>query len=180
MSIRFSLSKFGLKKISQRASRSFTLIEVLIVMSIVAILLVISIPSISLMVESSRFLVTKNRLWYALSYAKTVAIERERTLVLCGSRDARHCDGMWQSQWILLDITTHEVLHRFQGVDGKITIAWQGNFKGRLGIYFNKLGETVGQQGRFRLKNHSQWAEIILIGSGRMRLSNGILQPVFT
>ena len=163
MNIQYNSFKYG------RCSGAFSLIELIIVIAIVGILFGLSIPSLHLLFQRSHLMMTQSRLFHALAYAKAEAIRLDETVVLCGSQDATQCDGAWQGYWLVQTLSTHKLLRVFTPSNQRLSIKWRGNFRKREGIYFNALGETLGQQGRFRLTAGEAHAALILISSGRVR-----------
>lgn len=164
MNIRYNWCKSG------RAKGAFSLIELLVVIAIFSILVGLSVPSIHHLLQRYEFLQRYNRLQQMLYYTKAMAILKKRRIMLCGSGDGQHCDGDWNRYWLLREQGSWQLLKRIELAPiGRFHITWQGNFKEREGIYFNALGETGGHQGRFKLRFGTNYREIILTLSGRMR-----------
>lgn len=78
----------------------FTLVEMMVVLSIVAILMAFAVPSMVEMTQRSDLKRASGALFEALNTARTEAIKRGSDVSLCASSDGRHCDGDWQS-WIV-------------------------------------------------------------------------------
>lgn len=111
-------------------SRGFTLIEMLVVMTISAILVAMAIPTFERMLRSSRVSSAANSLLAALDVARSEAIRRNVVVTVCRSLnpdapvgtvncssvgDANYPDNDWASGWIVvaknpnnLDNTTWE------------------------------------------------------------------------
>ena len=155
---------------SGRCLSAFSLIELLIVVAIIGILFSISIPSLKSFIARNRFYIVEQRLLHALAYTKALAIERDQTVMLCGSRDGKKCDGGWAGEWLVMMVKSQKVLHVFSSNPHQLKLTWQSNFKNRLGLYFDAFGETGGQQGRFVLQSGRQQVELIVIKSGRVRI----------
>jgi hypothetical protein len=99
-----------------------------------------------------------------------MAILKKRNIEICGSDDGVHCIDDWNRYWIIRDAVSQNVLRRIQLEPIRhLSVTWHGNFKDRDGIYFNELGETGGQQGRFNLDLGVGHKEIVITLSGRMR-----------
>jgi hypothetical protein len=107
-----------------------------------------------------------------LYVTKSLAILRQSTLEICGSSDEKDCDDGWTHSWLIRDVKSQRILRRIILNPTKtLQIEWRGNHASRHGIYFNKWGGTSGQQGRITLNAYNHMAQMVLILSGRIRLS---------
>ena len=81
----------------------FTLIEVLVVISILGILLVLALPNISSFGHGARLSSYSNRFLFSLFLARSEAIKRNSWVVVCKSNDGVSCspDGYWSQGWIV-------------------------------------------------------------------------------
>lgn len=84
-----------------RASRGFTLVEVLVVVAIAAILTAMAIPSFSAATQNSRMVSEANNLLGAMNYSRTEAIRRGNN-VLFGRRNGTDWNGGFVA-WIDAD-----------------------------------------------------------------------------
>lgn len=84
-----------------RASRGFTLVEVLVVVAIAVILTAMAIPSFSTATQNSRMTSESNSLLGAMSYTRTEAIRRGNN-VLFGRRNGTNWNGGFVA-WIDAD-----------------------------------------------------------------------------
>lgn len=73
--------------------RGFSLIELLVTLSILAILLSVAVPSFSGLVADARVSETQNRLRAVLALARSEAIRQNQRITLCASQDATSCVG---------------------------------------------------------------------------------------
>jgi type IV fimbrial biogenesis protein FimT len=87
---------------SPRAS-GFTLLELLITMSVAAILLTIAVPSFRYITNGNRIAGEVNGLLGDLQFARSEAIKEGRYVSVCASSDGLSCSGStaWQSGWIV-------------------------------------------------------------------------------
>jgi|ERR1700677_3031134 type IV fimbrial biogenesis protein FimT len=87
---------------SPRAS-GFTLLELLITMSVAAILLTIAVPSFRYITNANRISGEVNGLLGDLQFARSEAIKEGRYVSVCASSDGQSCSAStaWQSGWIV-------------------------------------------------------------------------------
>lgn len=92
--------------------RGFSLVEMMVVVSILGILAAIGMPSYQQMISSTRILNEINDLRGHLEYARSEALKRGQTVVVCPSSDGSSCDTTsqnWEKGWIVFatsDTTT--------------------------------------------------------------------------
>jgi type IV fimbrial biogenesis protein FimT len=81
----------------------FTLLELLITMSVATILLTIAIPSFRYVTNSNRIAAEVNGLLGDLQFARSEAIKEGRYVSVCASSDGQSCSNSvdWQSGWIV-------------------------------------------------------------------------------
>jgi len=78
----------------------FTLIELMVVISILAILLGIGVPSFRATIEGNRITTVANDLVGALQFARSEAVKRGTNVTLCSSNDQATCSGGWVNGWV--------------------------------------------------------------------------------
>lgn len=81
----------------------FTLVELLVTLTILLILLVVGVPSAQHLVDKSKLTATSNDLVSALQYARSTAIARGEATVACPSEDGKSCQDTtnWEVGWIV-------------------------------------------------------------------------------
>ncbi|MFD0739461.1 GspH/FimT family pseudopilin [Lysobacter koreensis] len=79
----------------------FTLIELMVTISVLAILLAIALPSFQGTLRSNRVATTTNELLAAISLARTEAIRNTRGAAVCPSTAGTACDGTWNQGWLV-------------------------------------------------------------------------------
>lgn len=79
----------------------FTLVELLMVLSIIGILLAFGVPSFSEFIKNDRLTTQINTLVGHLAYARSEAVLRAQPVGLCASSNATSCTGTWSDGWIL-------------------------------------------------------------------------------
>lgn len=83
--------------------RGFTLIELVVTMSVVAILLTIGIPSFRYVTSSNRTSGEINDLLGSMQLARAEAMRQGQTVTICASQDHATCSGQstWNTGWII-------------------------------------------------------------------------------
>lgn len=124
-----------------RRPRGFTLIELIITMSIAAILLTIGIPTFRSVIQNARTAAMASDLTSALNLARAEAVKRGSPVQLCPSDDRATCGGAWTDGWIVRSV-----------VDGAVIRAWDAPAVGAVigqtpnantAIDFGVLGEVT-------------------------------------
>lgn len=81
------------KTINRKKSSGFTLIELIVVVSVAAIMASIAVPNFSSMIESNRATAATNELVSALILARSEALKRSNNVSVCASNDQVSCGG---------------------------------------------------------------------------------------
>ena len=84
--------------------RGFTLIELMITLSIAAILAAIAAPSFSTTIQNNRMATQYNELLASLSLARSEAIKRGQRVTTCQSSTGNSCGGSasnWHTGWVV-------------------------------------------------------------------------------
>lgn len=115
----------------------FTLIELIITLTVIAILLGIVAPNMSTFVVSNRLTTQANEFIADINFARSEAIKQASNVGVCASSTGTSCTGNWQQGWIIfLDITplgwtsgdsvirTHESLSGSNTLSGSQTIVF--------------------------------------------------------
>lgn len=89
-------------KRSNRFHNGFTLLELLVVVSILGTLAMLGLPSLEDMVARAETDSSSKSLQSALSLAKSEAIKRGESVSVCASNDGSDCaTGQWSTGWIV-------------------------------------------------------------------------------
>jgi len=145
----FSAKAFAERRSARTAG--FTLLELLITMSIAAILLTLAVPSFRYVTNANRIAGEVNGLLGDLQFARSEAVKEGRYVTVCVSTDGQNCNGSttWQQGWIVFSDPTDV------GVNGagETPLRWQKTFSSTdtflasqnvAAITFNREGYAVG------------------------------------
>lgn len=111
----------------RQGQTGFTLIELIVTMAIAAILLTVGVPSFSTVIKNNRLVSQTNSLVTDLNIARSEAVKRATSVVLCNSSNpnaaAPTCSGSgnnWSSGWLVfVDANTNST---FDGTDTLIKV----------------------------------------------------------
>ena len=92
----------GLPKGKDCRQHGFSLFELVVVLAIIAILAAIAIPALSDMVLGSQLRSQANDLSAGAVLARSEAIKRNQSVILCSSANGTSCGGTWTNGWIIL------------------------------------------------------------------------------
>lgn len=83
--------------------RGFTLLELLVAMTVATILLTVGIPSFFRMIAENQRLTNSAELFSSLTFARSEAIARNNEVVVCPSSDETQCDpnAPWHGGWVI-------------------------------------------------------------------------------
>ena len=144
-----------------RASRQqgFTLLELVITMTIAAILLAIGIPSFRYVTTANRMSGEINGLLADMLFARSEAIKEGQTVTVCASANGQTCSGAatWNTGWIVFPGTGNPA-----NVNAVLRV--QGNFNGgdtlqptdatTSAVQFNREGFALGLPGAVTVDLH--------------------------
>ncbi len=87
----------------KHSSTGFTLVELMIALSIVAILATVVVPSFQNSIKNNRAVSQSNALATALAMARSEAIKRNASVVVCSTTDQTSCSGNidWSTGWLV-------------------------------------------------------------------------------
>jgi len=162
-------------------AKGVTLLELLIVMSIIAISITLATPSMKAFTVKNRITAQVNTLALAIRMARDSAIMKNNVVTLCRSDNKIQCSGKWHDGMILFVDQNKD--HRFNGTDTLITefspfpegdtIFWR-SFQNRQYLQMSPRGTTRYQNGTFTYcpKEGLEYARgIIINAAGRVRFT---------
>lgn len=86
---------------SKGAMKGFTLMELMITLSVAAILLGLAAPSFVDILKNTRLSTQMNNLASAINFTRSEAIKRGLPATICSSNDNLSCGGTWQDGWLI-------------------------------------------------------------------------------
>lgn len=116
----------------ERSGAGFSLLELLIVISLLSILMGIAAPALSSFIKNDRLVAQINTLAGHLAHARSAAVTRHQSTILCASDDQATCSSNdWADGWIVFvdvnndaDLTVaDEILSQYEGLPGNVTLS---------------------------------------------------------
>lgn len=160
-------------------NKGFSMLELMIALSIGAILATVAVPSYQSMMVQSRLSTQSNELLTALHYTRSEAIKRGTRVTICKSNtsgDSCANGGNWQDGWIVYSDSgtagtmdgNDEILRVFPGLNGS-TITSGNTYKNWIAYLANGSSEGSGGLGNdsFIICNNAQGRKIVLNKTGR-------------
>lgn len=140
-----------------RPSGGFTLLELMVTVTVMAVLLAIAVPTFRNTIQRNRVSSASNDMLAALSYARTTAITRSQLVSMCPSPDGTTCTSAglaFEPGWIVYTYPAGPASANQAYVDGTDTrLRVQGL---HTGVSIHALQAeviTFGQQGQLRSSN---------------------------
>ncbi len=160
--------------------RGFTLIELMVTVSVAAVLLGLGVPAFRQTIISNRLTSAANEFMAALTYARSEAIRRGVPVALCKSSDGANCSlggNKWESGWMaFVDANRdgkwnsgEEILRVWPALPDGYTLRPNNNFDNYL--RYDPQG-AANNLGTFAVcyQNQTQGAKAIVITRLRPRL----------
>lgn len=169
------------KRSASRKDRGFTLVELMVTVSVAAILATIGIPAFTGMINSNRVTATTNELVTALNLAKSEAIRSGSNSIICKLNDTGDgCNnaGNWSNGWLLFNDSNNdgaldggERIVRVHGApEASLNFTFINTVNADNTINFRPNG-TSNVNGRFCLENGYQAENsraVVIKQSGRI------------
>lgn len=117
------MAKMGRRDDRPKHGTGFTLIELMIAISILAIMMVLAVPSFGALINSNRLVGQVNELVASLQLARSEATRRDAQVAVCGSLNGNVCSSaatVW-AYWLVVVVSNGEVL-RAGKVKGNVQV----------------------------------------------------------
>ena len=128
-------------------SIGFTLMEVLLVITLIGMIAAFAIPSYQSFYEKQNAELTKMQLLRAIEFARSSALIQQEPVTLCGSSDLETCSGQWEK--CLLIKTKNKILFSFQSPALKGKIQWRAFPNLKPDLIFLADGFSATENGTF-------------------------------
>jgi len=159
-------------------NRGFTLIEMIVVLSIIGIMVIIAIPSFTRFVQSNRLTTSANDFVSCLNLARSEAITRGVTVTVCKSSDQAACvtTGNWDQGWIVFAdpnndgvvASTADILRVHESLSGSATFVGDANVANRIS-YAATGFPAVLSSGNLALTIGGSTINVVMNNTGRVR-----------
>ncbi len=149
----------------------FSLLEILVVLTIMFIVLAIAIPSERIFLTNAKVDVMRLQLQRAIQLARIEAITRGEIITLCGSLDKNTCSNHWEEGYIIL--ANAKIIDIFYSIANQGQLHWRA-FSSHQSQQLQYLpsGLSNSENGTFWYclpkEKKPRWA-IIISQSGRAR-----------
>ena len=106
-------------------AKGFTLVELMVTISVLAVLMAVGIPSFQGVIASSRVTTATNDFMATLAQARSNAIRRGGRVTVCKSADGASCvtTGNWEQGWIMFNDDDHSAANASVDTGETITFA---------------------------------------------------------
>ncbi len=163
-------------------NRGFTVIELLVTLSVASILLAVAAPSYRTFVQDNQLIAQSNNFFSAMMLAKSEAIKRNSPITICPSTNGTACAGgtIWTNGWIVFEDADGDgivgavvdIIRVGTAIPGQSTLK-SGN---RTRVTFAASGFTLGFNDTFSLcdsRGAATSRRLILTAQGGLRTVKG-------
>ena len=157
--------------------KGFTLIELVIVLTLISLLLILVVPGYQALIANSRTTSGVNQLIAAINYARSEAVKRRSIVTLCSSQNGQQCGGLWRNGWLVFvdktangQITTsNNILRTYNALPPGDELTWSGSLAKQY-LQMAPSGGTYGQAGTFVYSSHKHQGIVKVSQTGRVRI----------
>ncbi len=165
----------------KRLSSAFTLIELLISISVIAITLNLAIPSFSEIMDRSKVSANVQRLTQTLQFSRLKAISSNHKVTMCPINNRLVCSSDWSTGYMSFVDNNgdrqyndgDELLNQYYSEDEKFSLSWRA-FGYKNSLQWTGTGITNHQNGSFELcydNKADKSRALFLTKAGRIRHS---------
>lgn len=133
--------------------KGFSLLELMITLSVAAILVVIAVPSFTGLIRRSQVSSASNELLASLSYARTEAVNRGQLVSICPSTNYTSCSGSatYEPGWIVYTYPAGAASAGKNYVDGTDLLLRTTTARSNVSLRVKAAAViTFGQQGQLK------------------------------
>jgi len=163
-------------------SKGFTLIELMVTLSILSILMGYGLPSLKSFTSKQKLETERNRLMVDMSFARNYAVHNQTFVVICPSTSGKACDASsnWHKGWVVFadqnkdrDIDNNDIVLRYENLPMDQITALSSLSRGK--IRFNTIGHSPGTNVSIQFcstnDKHSQPIQLVINNGGRIKQS---------
>lgn len=157
-------------------NKGFSLIELIIAISIFSILVTLAVPGLKNMLQNNAMLASYNELLSALNYTRSAAVTSGKGASICIRNVAGdNCESnddiaKWSNGWIVYVESSSEVIRVFDGLKNSLELSYP-----RSKLTFNSQGFSAGYAGKFEFcdsRGDSAKRGMVISGTGRIRMAD--------
>lgn len=115
-----------------KKEKGFTLIELMVVITVVSTMMVIAVPLLKQSMINNRLMFEAQSLYNTLSFARTEAIRRNDYVSVCPSNNGTSCNGSDYSKGIIVYLNSSLSGLNNQNQIIKVYDQWSGNDNGKI------------------------------------------------
>lgn len=178
---------------NQKDHEGFTIIELMVTITLAAVVLVLAVPSFTNIIRDNRLVTQTNSLISALNIARSEAAKRGVRITICRSTDQSSCTtsnpSKWEDGWIMFFDTRNfgtrdtsapieEIIQVSEGLSGSNSLRSGGNYSNYISYLPNGMsrGNTGLANDTFNLcdvRGASYGRKIIVSSTGRPKAEKG-------
>ncbi len=159
----------------------FTLVELMITLSVAAILLAVAVPSYQVFIQDSRLTAQSNNFYSAMTLAKSESVKSSSPTTICPSTNGTSCTGgtVWSNGWLIFaDPDSDGVVDTGERIIqvGSTLVGGNTLTSVRTRVTYSASGFALGFNSTFSLcdsRGAAYSKRLILNNQGRLRIETG-------